>query len=210
MNSNEAYDNTRNCEPCSAEQNQYEDDIVSSLITWFEMVTCIPWIRAYPDASRPDENETNYKQGQYGVIHVDSIQTHYTNNAYNGNVGENELCRVIENRLTVSISLTVFRAAQMNPETGTRLRQPSDILQRINDVYFGIPRLQQLIQQDQEIKFTDFGRISNSSELVESHYQRRATQNIELCVQRKTSFAESLINGYELSLDCNQTEDCRG
>lgn len=200
----------RNCEPCSIEQNQYEDDIVCALITWFELVTCIPWIRAYPDGSRPDENETNYKQGQYGVIHVDSILAHYTNNSHNGQSGENEVCVVIENRLEVSISLTVFNVLHLDCDTGTRLRQPSDILQRINDVYFAIPRLQKLIQQDQEIKFTDFGRINNSSELIESSYQRRATQNIELCVQRKTSFAESLINGYELSLDCNQTEDCRG
>lgn len=196
----------RDCEPCSVERNQYEDDIVCALTDWLEMVTCIPWIRDFSDGARPDENETNYKNGQYGTICVDTIMSHWKTSQQLTAAGEYEGCVTIENRMDVDITLTVFNTVRLSHDVGTRLRQPADILLRLSDVYHAIPRLSEKLRLDNAIVMTSFGRINNMVELIESNYQRRSSQVIELCVERHTSFADDLIKGYDLYVNTIQQE----
>lgn len=195
------------CVPCSEERNQYEDDIVSALKEWLELVTCVPWIRAYSDGTRPDENETNYKSGQYGTICVDSIVSHWSTKDEIGDVGEEEVCVVATNRLDVDVTLTVFGTHAFGDGVGTRLRQPSDILLRAGDIYHLIPNISEILRLQNSIVLNNFGRINNSETKIQTNYQRRASQVIELCVERKTSFADCKISGFQLEANFITNEE---
>lgn len=196
----------RDCEPCSAELNQYEDDWVCSLIAWLELVTCIRWVRAYSDAARPDASETHTHQGQYGAVLVDSFRPHTHKTAEKGAATSNEVCERIKNRINAEVTLTVYHYMHLPSEAGTRLRTCGDVLNRVIDAYHGISRLGENLRQ-RGLTLDDYGRINNRFDLVQSSYEPSASLILTLCIQRFTSFADNRIDGYILSLDCSPN-DC--
>lgn len=190
----------RDCEPCSSESNQYEDDWVCSLLDWLKAVTCVEWIRAYPDAATPDENETCVPLGQYGTVEIDSIRMYTPKHQDKSGATGNETCNRISSRVVVTATLTTYRY-QQSGATGTRLRTCADVLMRATDAYLGIPRLRELLTS-QRIAIDEHGQINNAVEWKKSHYERRSSQSIVLCVERYTSFADYRIHDYQLELDC--------
>lgn len=196
--------NNRDCLPCSTEVNQYEDDWICTLIEWLDKVTCVGWIRAYPDSARPDQSDT--KTGQYGTVHVDSIRYVIPQKSENATSSDNEVCLRVKHRVEASVELRVYNYAQMPAENGQRLRTSGDVLLRVLDAYYGIPRLSGALKAER-ISIEEHGQINNFEEQLQSSYQRRSSLNITLCINRATSFADDLIAGF--TLDVGRPEsDC--
>ena len=88
----------RNCEPCSNEPNQYEDDWACALIEWLEVITCIRWIRASRTGDRP--------KGQYGTLEIESYENKpkKTSNT-NGEYGESDVCVTFSSEIEADIQL---------------------------------------------------------------------------------------------------------
>lgn len=198
--------NPRDCEPCSAEENQYEDDWLCALIEWLDNVTCIGWIRAYPDTARPEKN-IDLATDQYGTVHIDSIDYKIPQKKDIQDETENESCIRVSHRVEVELELRVYNYAQMPTENGQRLRTSGDVLLRVLDAYLRIPRLAQALKES-KISFepNGIGRINNTQEEIQSIYQRRSSVNITLCINRSTSFAEDLIKGFTLDVGCQSCE----
>ena len=164
----------------------------------------IGWIRAYPDSSRPDENDE--PTGQYGTIHVDSIRYIIPQKSENAGSSENEVCVRVKHRVEASVELRVYNHAHMPSENGQRLRTGGDVLLRVLDAYLGIPRLSGALKSER-ISIEDYEQINNFEEQLQSSYQRRSSVNITLCINRATSFADDLIAGFTLDVGCSKS-DC--
>lgn len=192
--------NPRNCEPCSTEPNQYEDDWLCALIEWLDAVTCVEWIRAYPDSAVPDIEDT--RTGQYGTVNVDSIDYLIPQRISNAAATENEVCVRMSHRVEAVIELRVYNHAQMPLNNGQRLKTSGDVLMRVLDAYHGIPRLSDALRRD-GLSIESFGQINNSADYQQSHYQRQSSIQITFCINRSTSFADDLIAGFTLDVSCD-------
>ena len=198
--------NNRDCFPCSAEPNQYEDDWRCSLIEWLDNVTCIGWIQAFPDSSRPDDEEA--PTGQYGTIHVDSIKYSPSKKTEDIATTGSETCVRITSKVDVDVTLRVYNHAHMPSQNGQKKRTSGDVLLRVLDAYSGIHRLATKLKNE-GVSVSDFGQINNTEELVSSSYQRRSSLSITLCISRATSFADDVISGFTLDTDCaKSTKPC--
>ena len=181
----------RDCEPCSSEPNQYEEDWICSLIEWLEAVTCIKWIGAYSNSDTPT--------GQYGTVDLESFRPTALPERENGKHADTDVCVTIRVKINADVQLTVFGEQQMPCEVGTKRRTSGDVLNRVLDAYHGIGRLKQKLNCS-GVTIEDYGRVFSRSEIVKDQYQRNSVVNIELCIIRRTSFAETMIDGYCLDV----------
>lgn len=195
-------DDNRQCSPCSEEQNQYENQIVSTLLKWLMTVTCIEWVRGYSDTQALDSVDVS---SQYGTITINGITPSPHNTRVVGERTDNEACVVVHHSLDVDISLDVFNYQELCVNGGeNKLVTSGDILLRVNDAR-QIERLGNYLLE-KGLTITDAGSITNIYEIEGSVHLRRSTVNYKICVDRKTSYADDVIDGYCLSLECDK--DC--
>lgn len=193
----------RDFEPCSAEQNQYEMDIFHAIKSWLDFITGIKWISEDVEGDAPDS--------QYGVISIESITPSTPRSEKRQIVvaSKNEACISVTMSMGIDIKLSVYNAVTSSNDTCSRIKTPVDVLMRVFDAYH-ISRLSKYLADD-NIKINSFGQINNFyGEIQEGSFSKRASMTLELCGERKTSYAENAIDGFCLKLKCKNKEDCNG
>lgn len=185
-----------NCDPCSDELNQYESDIYTSLIHWFESVTCIPWVREFSEASEPNDGRNFSEDQQYGTIYIQSIDDGQVNMIEDVDIGEIERCKRIKMISDIEVSLNVHNYSRCG-----LAKSPADILSTIITRYKVMANL-----RDELCKFGlsvySWGPIQNVPYEDETVMYQKAQQNISLQVTRYTSISEKLIETIMTDLDC--------
>lgn len=186
--------NLRDIAPCDCGQNQYELDVVETLIEWLTGVTGILWISAYPNSSQPGIDDFNSNTTQYGTVHVDTMEVSKSGRQTDSHKMNNDSdeCVTVSKRVLYGITLTVYNHVKMPKNACRGLKTAGDVLLRVFDAYYEIPRLRKCLT-DHCMEIQDQNVISNSETRVGNSYERGASVYISLMVLRTTSFAKDLI-----------------
>lgn len=188
----------KNCDPCSLELNQYESDIYTTLIEFFESLTCIPWIRGFSEASTPfDIRDINTNQ-QYGSLYIQSIDDQEVVSDGIVQVGEIERCRRIKTRSMVTVNVNVYNFS--SGDGNTIIKSPADVLSSVRTLYKTLYDVHSNLCFN-GINVHTFGIISNIA-AMDAQDKYRAQQNMTFEIDRYTSIAETLLNKIKISLNC--------
>lgn len=188
----------QNCEPCSKEFNQTENDLYNNLIYWLELITCIPWVRANSISSTPENGQYSQFKDQYGIIKIQSVTNHTIERDGIIDIGEYEHCI----RLRIESSLNVKLRVNNYSNTGF-IKSPIDVL---NHIY----ELHKIVYESNEtlcnlgFSITDFGTITDVQKLENENTSISASEDLTITVIRYTSLAEKRIHDIKISLDCCQ------
>lgn len=192
---NELNTGRKNCDPCSKELNQTEADIYTSLIHWLELITCIPWIRAYSSAGSPETNVDNKFKEQYGIIQIESIENNTIERDGVIEIGETEHCIRLKIQSMVRAQLRVN-----NYSTCGFIRSPIDVLNHIFEIYKIVYEANDALC-NAGISIQDFNGIRSVQSLENETTAFSATQEITFSITRYTSVAETLIHDIKILLD---------
>lgn len=184
---------------CSCEENQYEFDVIETMIDWLESVTGILWVHSYTDGGRPTEIDKAYKGDQWGTVHIDSYEYKQRSKKPVSSVIENtdDVCTVAERRIAYTITWKVYNFANLPKNTCRDIRTSGDVLMRAMDAYQDIERLRCCLT-DRNITLTGWEQISNFQTMAGTLYERGSQITTYFDVQRKSSYVQDKINGVEI------------
>ena len=200
----------RDISPCSCEENQYEVDIITNFIEFLTATTGILWVKSFNDGSRPSDVDTSMRDGQYGVINIDSIKvksgTYDTSTVINEN---KETCTIVSYNANVNITLKVYKYVNMANSKCTRIRTSSDVLSRMFTAYQFVDRLRTILN-DRLIGINSWGEIINFATREKNGYEHGSMVTLESIVTVKTSFTDDYLTGVDLQVGCDPIieEDC--
>lgn len=190
----------KNCKPCSAELNQYESDIYTTLINWLESITCIPWIKGYADTGEPDDPCDINRDLQYGVVYIETVDDQEVTLGEIIEVGETEHCRRVAIRSIVSVNLGVY-----NYSTTGLNGSPLDVLLSVSTSYKTLYALYSELCMN-GLAVNSWGVVYNIADKENGTQKYRAQQNVDFEITRYTSFAETRLEEIKLSFNCcNET-----
>ena len=187
---------TRDCAPCSKEINQYESEIVSNILKWLMVVTCIEWVRGYSDSQSLDSLDITQ---QYGTVTIESIDPKPHTSSVIGESTENEACRVVGHSIDLSVTLDVFNYRKNGDDSHVT---SADVLLQVNDAR-QIERLGGFLTKN-GLAIKENSAIRNTYELDGVLHSRRSSITYRICANRKTSYADDVIDGFCLSLECDE------
>ena len=189
--------NCKHCHSALVSDIAYEDAIYKHLINWLCKYSCITWIRAYPDFSKPDKCPL----GQYGIVYISTYSGHKgatTHELKTIRVDENDVlqdkfCLVIDETETITIELDVHGDNGIPNCTQKELndidfpvRSASDTLRHIRRMIRYSPANDELSGNAISLK-TDNGVISTESEQINNTWQSFVSMQVEANICVKTS-----------------------